>query len=75
MRFPRHRESLWQNCESIPLWLDKRDSLHGRGSMTLTQYFILSPYTPFLNALATIISAPTIARCLVYSMPPDNGLG
>ncbi len=34
MRFPRHRESLWQTCESIPLWLDKRDSLHGRGSTT-----------------------------------------
>ena len=78
MRSPRHRESRWQNCESIPLWLDKRDSLHGRGSMTLTKstkYFILSRCIPLLNTLATSISAPTIAWCLVYSTPTDNGLG
>src|SRR4029450_11494907 len=78
MRSSRHRESLWQNGESIPLWLDKRDSLHGRGRMLLTKstkYFIVLRCILLPNPLATIVNAPTIAWCLVYSMPADNGLG
>jgi hypothetical protein len=43
--------------------------------MTLTRYLILSRCIPLLTTLATIISAPTIAWCLVYSTPTDNGLG